>query len=128
MKKTATAVSYGVLTILLLVLSASLLLSILLKLTSLTESSVSLSTQIISFIVMLIGGFVSGAKGKEKGWLLGLLTSGAYSIFVFIVQFLGYDRSFSKEQLLYHLIFLAICMLGGIFGVNSASKNNAYKR
>jgi putative membrane protein (TIGR04086 family) len=126
MKKTAVAVSYGVLTILLLVLSISLILSLLLRLTSLTESSVTTTTLVLSFIVMLIGGFVTGAKGKEKGWLLGLLTSGAYSVFVFFVQFLGYDRTFSKEQLMYHAIFIAICMLGSIFGVNAAS-NKSYK-
>ncbi|WP_088072491.1 TIGR04086 family membrane protein [Gottfriedia luciferensis] len=126
MKKTAVAVSYGFLTILLLVLSISLILSLLLRLTSLTESSVSTTTLVLSFIVMLIGGFVTGAKGKEKGWLLGLLTSGMYSVFVFFVQYLGYDRSFSKEQLTYHAIFLAVCMLGSIFGVNAAS-NKSYK-
>jgi len=127
MKKTAVAVSYGVLTILLLVLSISLILSLILRLTSLTEASVTSTTFILSFIIMLIGGFVTGAKGKEKGWLLGLLTSGAYSVVVFFVQFLGYDRAFSKEQLMYHAIFLAICMLGSIFGVNAASNKHYNK-
>ncbi|PEJ51782.1 MULTISPECIES: TIGR04086 family membrane protein [unclassified Bacillus (in: firmicutes)] len=127
MKKTATAVSFGFLTILLLVLSISLILSLLLRLTSLTESSVNTTTLVLSFIVMLIGGFVTGAKGKEKGWILGFLTSGAYSVFVFFVQFLGYDRTFSKEQLMYHAIFIAICMLGSIFGVNAAS-NKSYNK
>ncbi len=127
MKKTAVAVSYGVLTILLLVLSISLILSLLLRLTSLSEASVTTTTFVLSFIIMLIGGFVTGAKGKEKGLLLGFLTSGAYSIFVFFVQFLGYDRTFSKEQLMYHAIFIAICMLGSIFGVNTAS-NKSYSR
>ena len=101
-------------------------ISLLLRLTSLTESSVTTTTLVLSFIVMLIGGFVTGAKGKEKGWILGLLTSGTYSVFVFFVQYLGYDRSFSKEQLMYHAIFLAVCMLGSIFGVNAAS-NKSYK-
>lgn len=128
MKKTALAVSYGVLTILLLVLSISLILSLLLKLTSLSESSVSSTTFILSFIVMLIGGFVTGSKGKEKGWLLGLLTSGAYTVFVFFIQFLGYDRSFSKEQLMYHAIFLAVCMLGSILGVNVSSNKSSYNK
>ncbi|KQL38095.1 hypothetical protein AN960_14145 [Bacillus sp. FJAT-25509] len=127
MKKTAVAVSFGFLTILLLVLSISLILSLLLKLTSLTEASVTTTTLILSFIVMLIGGFVTGAKGKEKGWILGLLTSGAYSIFVFFVQFLGYDRTFSQEQIMYHGIFLGVCMLGSIFGVNAAS-NKSYNQ
>ena len=127
MKKTALAVSYGFLTILLLVLSISLILSLLLRLTSLTEASVTTTTLVLSFIVMLIGGFVTGAKGKEKGWFLGLLTSGAYSVFVFFVQFLGYDRAFSKEQMMYHAIFIAVCMLGSIFGVNAAS-NKSYNK
>jgi putative membrane protein (TIGR04086 family) len=71
---------------------------------------------------MFIGGFITGAKGKTKGWLLGLCTSIVYSFVVFLVQYLGYSKSFSNHQMFYHLIFLGVCVIGSIVGVNASSQ------
>lgn len=41
----------------------------------------------------------------------------------FFFQFLGYGKTFTMEQTMYHGGFLAIAMLGGVMGVNlSGSK------
>lgn len=109
---------YGVVAIFVIVIVSSLLISLLLRFTSLQESSISWVILGTSFLALFIGGFVSGGKGKEKGWLIGGGTGILYSIFVFIVQFLGYDSTFTAEQSLYHGGFLAASVIGGIFGVN----------
>ncbi|WP_453994725.1 TIGR04086 family membrane protein [Bacillus nitroreducens] len=118
MRKLGVAMVYGVVAIFLIVIVSSLLISLLLKFTSLQESSISWVILGASFLALFVGGFVSGGKGKEKGWLIGGGTGLLYSMIVFLVQFLGYDASFTAEQIMYHAGFLAAAIIGGIFGVN----------
>lgn len=82
------------------------------------ESSLTWVILIISFLALFVGGFVSGGKGKEKGWLMGGATGILYILVVFLFQYLGYDTTFSTEQLFYNLGFLGTAILGGIIGVN----------
>lgn len=118
MRKMGIAMVYGVIAIFTIVIVSSLLLSLLLRFTSVQESSLTWVILGVSFIALFAGGFVSGGKGKERGWLIGGGTGVLYSIIVFLVQFLGYDATFSTEQLMYHVGFLAAAIIGGIFGVN----------
>ncbi|MFS0861697.1 TIGR04086 family membrane protein [Fredinandcohnia sp. 179-A 10B2 NHS] len=118
MRKMGIAMVYGVIAIFTIVIVSSLLLSLLLRFTSVQESSLTWVILGVSFIALFAGGFVSGGKGKERGWLIGGGTGVLYSIIVFLVQFLGYDATFSTEQLMYHVGFLAAAVIGGIFGVN----------
>ncbi|RFB17655.1 TIGR04086 family membrane protein [Bacillus sp. HNG] len=118
MRKMGVAMVYGVVAIFVIVIVSSLLISLLLRFTSLQESSMSWVILGASFLALFVGGFVSGGKGKEKGWLIGGGTGVLYSIIVFIVQFLGYDTTFTAEQTMYHVGFLAAAVIGGIFGVN----------
>jgi putative membrane protein (TIGR04086 family) len=112
------SVLYGVAAIFIMILVSSLLISLLLKFTSTQESSLTWIILAISFLAVFIGGFVSGGKGKEKGWMMGGATGLLYSLIIFSSQYLGYDSVFSAEQGMYHVGFLAIAMIGGIFGVN----------
>jgi putative membrane protein (TIGR04086 family) len=121
-KQTIKAMSYGVGTIFMLILSASLILSLLLKFTSMQESSLTWFIAAFSFLSLFIGGFISGGKGKEKGWLTGGLTGLIFTLLVFLVQFLGYQSTFNIEQSLYHSAYILIAVVGGIFGVNVSSK------
>ncbi len=118
MKNMGIAMIYGVVAILVVVLGSSLLFSLLLKFTTLQESSLSWVILILSFLALFIGGFVSGGKGKEKGWLMGGATGLLYILIVFLFNFLGFDSTFSTEQFFYHTGFLATAMIGGIIGVN----------
>ncbi|MDX8359445.1 MULTISPECIES: TIGR04086 family membrane protein [Bacillaceae] len=120
-KKMSGAVLYGVLTILIIVLGMSMLFSLLLRFTNLNELSLSWVITIVGFIAVFIGGFVSGGKGKEKGWLVGAMTSIVYTFIVFLVQYLGYDSPFTLQQLLFHTGFLVTSIFGGIIGVNISS-------
>ncbi|MFC4320918.1 TIGR04086 family membrane protein [Litchfieldia salsa] len=128
MKKIGLATGYGVATIFIIIILTSLIFSLLLKFTSIEEESLTWIILAISFLTLFVGGFVSGGKGKEKGWLMGGATGILYSLIVFLFQYLGHDTLFSTEQSIYHLGFLATAMIGGIFGVNMTTpptRNNA---
>jgi putative membrane protein (TIGR04086 family) len=117
-KNLGSAVLFGTLTIFILAIFSSIIFSILLRFTSLQESSIQWVVTAISFIAIFAGGFISGGKGKEKGWLLGGLTGLIYSMIVFLFQFLGLDSLFNFEQIIYHICYILIAMMGGILGVN----------
>ncbi|WNB93293.1 TIGR04086 family membrane protein [Bacillus sp. NEB1478] len=117
----------GLAAILFLIMVSSLVLSFLLRFTGVTESSLKWVTLGLSFLALFAGGFISGKKGQSKGWLLGGGTSLLFSFLVFLIQYLGYQSTFNSTQYMYHGIFLALSMLGGIMGVNLSSHNNAYK-
>ena len=123
MKTWPQAVGYGLLMILVLVTSMSLILSLLLQFTDLTTDMLTWLFYATAFIALFIGGFIAGGKGKEKGWILGGLTGIAYTMLIFLIQYLGYNDPFDAKQWLFHLMFLLIAMFGGIFGVNLRSDN-----
>ncbi len=99
----------------------SLLFSLLLRFTSLQEDQLTLLITVVSFIAIFIGGFVAGKRGGEKGWVSGGLTGLLYMIINFLYQYLGYDRLFSPEQLIYYACFTITCVCGGILGVNMSN-------
>lgn len=118
-----TSMLYGVITILVIILSVSFIISLLLRFTNLTESSFSWVIIIFTFIALLVGGFVSGGKSKQKGWMVGAGTGLFYSLLVFLVQYLGYNTTFTMEQYLFHAGFLLTAVIGGIVGVNVVRNN-----
>lgn len=117
-KRLGLAIMYGLITVFMFAIAISLLFSLLLRFTSLQETSVAWIIVALSFITLFIGGFVSGGKGKEKGWLLGGATGGAYTLVIFLFQYLGNDSLFNLHQMLFHLGFIGTAALGGIIGVN----------
>lgn len=114
---------YGLISIFLLLITSSIVFSFILRFTSVQESSLQYIITAVSFITLFIGGFISGGKGKHKGWFLGGLTGFVYSLIVFLFSFLGLDQLFTMEQFVYHICYMLIAMMGGILGVN-LSKNN----
>ncbi|EIT85315.1 hypothetical protein A374_11245 [Fictibacillus macauensis ZFHKF-1] len=120
MKLMATSMFKGVIAIIATILIASLLLSLLLRFTSMTEESVKWVIIGCSFLALFIGGFLSGRKGKERGLILGTGTALLFSLLVFFVKYLGYHTTFSAEQYMYHGIFLVLCIIGALFGVNTS--------
>jgi putative membrane protein (TIGR04086 family) len=114
------AVLYGVIAIFLLAIVSSFIFSLLLKFTSVQESSLQYVMTSISFLSIFIGGFITGGNGKQRGWLIGGTTGLAYSVIIFLFQYLGYDSLFSLEQIIYHTCYILTAMMGGILGVNLA--------
>lgn len=123
-KTLGKAILVGLMTIFIIALITSLIFSLLLKFTNLEETSISWILLTISFLSLFIGGFVSGHSGKEKGWLIGGITAILFTAIMFLLQFLGYGKTFTVTQTVYHGGFLLIAMLGGIFGVNLSSARN----
>lgn len=121
-KNSFAAILYGVITTFVIVLTSSIVLSLLLRFTKIQESSLTWVILTLSFLALFIGGFVSGGKGKQKGWLVGGGTGMLFTLLVFLVQFLGYQSSFSIEQMSYHIGYIIIAVLGGVIGVNMTGK------
>jgi putative membrane protein (TIGR04086 family) len=99
-------------------LITSFILSLLLTFTSLKESSMNWIITTLSFLAIFIGGIVSAAKAKERGWLIGGITAVSYTLILLLFQYLGFGEGISLKQSYYHGGFLVTSMLGGIFGVN----------
>lgn len=122
-KSYGNAVLFGIIAIFTLAIITSLISALILRFSSVQDTSIQWIITAISFITLFIGGFISGGKGKEKGWLIGGLTGLIYSIIIFFAQYLGYDRIFTTEQFLYHGGYIATAMIGGMMGVNMSSKS-----
>jgi len=121
-KRYPRAITYGLIAIVAIQIVASLILSLLLRFTPLTEQSLQWVIVAISFIALFVGGVIAGGKGKESGWILGGVTGLLYTIIIFLIQFLGFDSSFDANQLLTHALYLLTAMLGGMIGVNLGGK------
>ncbi|MFD2446189.1 TIGR04086 family membrane protein [Bacillus sp. CGMCC 1.16607] len=117
-KNIGVSILHGIISIFLVAIVSSLIFSLLLRFTSTQESSLQMIVTAVSFISLFIGGFISGGKGKEKGWLLGGGTGLLYSLIIFLFQYLGHDRLFNFEQIIYHICYMLVAMMGGILGVN----------
>ncbi|MCM3765416.1 TIGR04086 family membrane protein [Neobacillus niacini] len=119
-----TAILFGLIFIFGFAVICSLIFSFILRFTSTQESTLQYIVTALSFVGLFGGGFLSGGKKKEKGWLIGGLTGLIYSLIVFLFQYLGYDRLFDAEQVIYHTCYTLIAMMGGILGVNIANSNS----
>lgn len=116
-----SAMFTGLLVVLSIILVCSVLISLLLRFTTVNESSFTWIIIGLSFIALFFGGFISGKKGRQKGWILGAGTGLLFTLVVFLVQYLGYQLKFDSEQYLYHLGYIIISLVGGILGVNLAN-------
>ncbi|MDQ0269868.1 TIGR04086 family membrane protein [Cytobacillus purgationiresistens] len=114
---------YGIITIFAFAIVSSFIFALILRFTSLQEASLQYVITGISFIAIFTGGFISGGKGKQKGWMLGGLTGLLYVVVIFLFQYLGFDKLFSIDQLVYFVCYILIAMMGGILGVNMNSKS-----
>jgi putative membrane protein (TIGR04086 family) len=121
-RENMTAMGYGAITTITLLLVAGLFITLLLMFTSLTESSFSWFNYVMYFLALFVGGFVSGGKAKAKGWMIGAGTGLLFILFIFIFQYLGYQSSFSVGQYVHHGTGMIFSMFGGMLGVNLISK------
>ncbi|TMN21060.1 TIGR04086 family membrane protein [Lentibacillus cibarius] len=117
-KQQFTALLYGWIAVLGLILVTSIVLSLLLQFTTMDQTVLSWVTLAAGLIILFIGGVIAGMKGKEKGWVIGAVTGLGFTLFTFLVQFLGYQQTFSAEQSLTHTGFILAALVGGVIGVN----------
>ncbi|MDP4550424.1 TIGR04086 family membrane protein [Alkalihalobacillus macyae] len=117
-KHALSSMGSGLLTIVVIVLATSVLLSLILRFTSVSQQGISPFIIVGSVIAFFIGGLIAGGKGGERGWLLGVGTACMYIVLLFLIQYLGYRVNMNAEQLLYHGGYGLVCILGSIIGVN----------
>lgn len=122
-KQQFVALMYGWTVILGLIFISSIILALSLKFTPLNDPTLSWITLVVGLITLFIGGIIAGTKGKQKGWLIGGFTGLGFTLFTFIVQYLGYQQAFSMEQSLNHLGYVLIAVVGGVIGVNAVGGN-----
>ncbi|HLR71326.1 MAG TPA: TIGR04086 family membrane protein [Pseudogracilibacillus sp.] len=112
------AIVYGWITILVLILLSSVILSVVVRFTAISEFTLSYITLTIGLIALFVGGIISGLKGKENGWMLGALTGVGFTLLTFFVQYLGFNELFSVGQLIYHATYILAAIVGSVIGVN----------
>ncbi|MBR3118388.1 TIGR04086 family membrane protein [Oceanobacillus profundus] len=117
-KNQLTALLYGWIVVLGIILLSSVVLALVLQFTAFDEPGLKWTTLIIGILALFLGGITAGAKGKSKGWLIGTTIGLGFTLLIFLVQYLGYQQGFSLEQSIHHLGFLAAALVGGIIGVN----------
>ncbi|TFJ94009.1 TIGR04086 family membrane protein [Lentibacillus salicampi] len=117
-KQQFVALLYGWIIILGLLLLTSIFLAFLLRFTAMNEVTLSWITLAVGLVSLFVGGIVAGVKGKEKGWVIGAITGAGFTLFTFLVQYLGYQQGFSLDQSLHHAGFILAALLGGVIGVN----------
>ncbi|MEW9667242.1 TIGR04086 family membrane protein [Ammoniphilus sp. 3BR4] len=125
MKTIATSSSpiiIGMLTTVGLVLVGSLITSLMLQFSNLSEFSLSYFTYTVNGLSLLIGGLIAGKKGGHKGWYFGGLTGLAYFVFIVLVGFLALDVTPQLSALFYLAFAFLVGAVGGIFGVNLGNK------
>jgi putative membrane protein (TIGR04086 family) len=118
-RKMMTACSYGIIVALILIIISALILTTILKFTSLSEATLgSIPMIVISLMALFIGGVIAGAKMREKGLLTGASTGLLYSLIIYLFLFLGFDRTILGTQYLLIVANTATTAMGGIIGVN----------
>ncbi|BBN99302.1 TIGR04086 family membrane protein [Sporolactobacillus terrae] len=113
-----SAVTYGMIAAIVIVLASAFLLASLLRFTSFAESNGSILPIVISLVALFVGGVIAGAKSKEKGLLIGTFTGLAYCLFNLFFQYLGLDQTPGVNQYLFLIANIAASALGGAIGVN----------
>ena len=122
------ATGYGMAAAFILIITSALIVSTLLKLTDLQESSVSQIPAAASFAGLFIGGIIAGAKYKQRGLMIGALTGLIYCLFILMIGFLGYEAGFDWKQGLFYVCNIAVAAIGGALGVNLFSHKKTKKR
>lgn len=115
---------YGWIIMLGLILISSFILALLLRFSTFNEPALSWVTLVVGLISLFIGGLVAGVKGKAKGWIIGGFTGIGFTLFTFLVQYLGYQQTFTLEQSIHHLFYIVAASFGGVIGVNVMSNKN----
>ncbi|MFB4163777.1 TIGR04086 family membrane protein [Alteribacillus sp. JSM 102045] len=115
------AIGTGMTVIIGLLIGCSIIFSILLRFTAISEGAIQWLLFILALFSFGIGGFVSGVRSKERGMFTGVLTAFGVLLIIVLFQYLGYDSSLSGLQAVFFSSFLASSAIGGAIGVNAVS-------
>lgn len=101
--------------------AGTLLLSLLLYGTAISEQEVVPWVFGIHGFAALCGGFVSARRSGRKGWSVGLATGLFYSAVVLLTSFLANDVGWTVRIPMLIALAAVFGAIGGMFGVNTGS-------
>lgn len=118
------AVLLGVLSIYALMITVSFVLALLIRFDWLNTDQLTWLPFIVSTLIVMVGGGISGYLTEQKGWLSGLLVSSLYIISLIGYQFLAHDTGIYSGQWLHFVIFIIATIIGSILGVQLRGQSN----
>ena len=80
-------------------------------------NTMSILKILIIILTMLIGGFLTGKKSKEKGWLEGIKIGSIFSIILILINLL-FIKNFEFKNIIYYLILIIASVLGSMVGIS----------
>ncbi len=80
--------------------------------------TVSILKILIPIISLFIGGFLLGKKSSKKGWLEGIKFGAIFLVFLFLLNYLGFQHSFEIKDLIFYLIIMISAIFGSMIGIN----------
>ena len=120
LKKTGISLLY----IIGLILILTFLLTLFNYFNIISKNVVSVFKIIIPIVSLFIGGFITGKKSFQKGWLEGLKLSLIF-LFIFILfNYLGLKNNIEFKNLLYYLIIITSTCFGSMLGINYNKEEN----
>lgn len=93
--------------------------ALILSFTSMSDSSMSLSIQIIMIVSITVSSIVGGKRINRKGWLFGLVLGLVFTILL-VPLGIGFGQGFSFDKYFAARLLLgsSVGLIGGIIGVN----------
>lgn len=109
----------GLLFCLVFSIAALIILALVLKLTSLSESKLPLFNNLIMIISIAIGAIYASGKSNQNGWLIGAVIGLIYYIFILILSLIFiHDSSLSLFIIPKMLMAIISGVIGGVIGIN----------
>jgi len=72
-------------------------------------------------VSIFVGGFIIGKKSNKKGYLEGLKFGFAMCFILFLLNYLGFEKSMNLKFVVFNLIILVCSMFGGMVGISFRS-------
>ena len=96
-----------------------ILYALILSFTSMSDSSMNMTIQIIMIISIIISSIYGGKKIFRKGWLFGIVLGLVFTLLLVPLS-IGFGENFSLDKyfMAKTLMGSAVGLIGGIIGVN----------
>lgn len=72
-------------------------------------------------VSIFVGGFIIGKKSNKKGYLEGLKFGFVMCFILFLLNYLGFEKSMNLKFVVFNLIILVCSMFGGMVGISFRS-------
>ncbi|MFV9510921.1 TIGR04086 family membrane protein [Tepidibacillus sp. LV47] len=118
-KKYSNPILIGLIYTFAIVILSTLVFTLILYFTSLSEQRLPLLIYITTAISLLTGGFKSGKTAGTRGWYYGGITGLIYGILLALIWFLGFNLGFQLRLLIILLLSFLFGSFGGMIGVNT---------